>query len=579
MKAYRYILALLCSCAAFSCTDLSENLYDQVDSKNYYNSETDVIRAVFRPFEHAYWSVQPRHVLQELTADQVATWKKDDWWEDGGRWSRLHYHNWTIEEETFKTEWEACYQGIMQCNYIMDDLASLDCKKFGMTQERFDALSSQSRTLRAWFYLRLLDEFRNVPLAISSDASKNSESNVSGETLFSFVETELKECLDLLPVKVGAAGNGLNQGQWTKAAAAALLVRLYLNAEVYIGQDKYEECAKYAQSIIDGEYGSYDIEETWDKVFDWDNENSREILFGFPSSKGYVHYVYSGDTFWWTVPARQVSYYFGDIEAMSVNGDHNCKYRLTPSLAPDGTPYTTSLGRPVAKFKKYPEDYRLKMYKNLGNSTREGMMLFGYIEYIEGGIVKRVTSPEGGYDLYLRDAVGQFKNTPPEENPKGLTSDMTHGDHSSGWGYIKYPFYSDEDEGQLEADWVEIRLPEIYYSLAECKLRKGDASGAAKLLNYVRRRNYPEDVVNEYLYEPEGPVALDEQEMLDEWGREFLAEGRRRTDLIRFGVFGGGDWWDKSADADDHTEIFPLHRDVLNANPKLNQNDGYPRPE
>ena len=90
MKAYKYILAVIGSCIVFSCTDLSENLYDQVDSKNYYNTEMDVIRAVFRPFEHAYWSVQPRHVLQELTADQVATWKKDDWWEDGGRWSRLH---------------------------------------------------------------------------------------------------------------------------------------------------------------------------------------------------------------------------------------------------------------------------------------------------------------------------------------------------------------------------------------------------------------------------------------------------------------------------------------------------------
>ena len=81
------------------------------------------------------------------------------------------------------------------------------------------------------------------------------------------------------------------------------------------------------------------------------------------------------------------------------------------------------------------------------------------------------------------------------------------------------------------------------------------------------------------MYAPEGSVILDEAEMLDEWGREFLAEGRRRTDLIRFGAFCGGDWWDKTADQDKHFEIFPLHRDVLNANPKLNQNEGYPRPE
>ena len=579
MKAYKYILAVIGSCIAFSCTDLSENLYDQVDSNNYYNTEMDVIRAVFRPFEHAYWSVQPRHVLQELTADQVATWKKDDWWEDGGKWSRLHYHNWTIEEEYFKTEWEACFQGIMQCNYIMDDLTTLDCESLGMTQEKFDALASQCRTLRAWFYLRLLDEFRNVPLAVSSDVTKNTDTNVSPQTLFDFIETELLECIDLLPVKTGADGNGLDQGQWTKAAAAALLVRLYLNAEVYVGTPRYDDCAYYAKAIINREYGSYDIEATWDKVFDWDNENSKEILFGFPSSKGFIHYVYAGDTFWWTVPARQVSYYFDDVKAMSVNGDHNCKYRLAPSLAPDGKPYTTTLGRPVAKMKEYPEDYRLKMYRNLGNSTREGMMLYGYLEYTENGVNKKVSSPEGGYDLYLRDAVAQFKDTPPEEAPSSLVSDMLHGDHNSGWGYVKYPFYTDEDEGQLEADWVEIRLPEIYYSLAECELRSGNVSEAGKLLNYVRKRNYPTEVVDQYLYQPEGPVVLDEQELLDEWGREFLAEGRRRTDLIRFGVFGGGDWWDKEADADAHTEIFPLHRDVLNANPKLQQNEGYPRPE
>ena len=579
MKAYKYILAVIGSCIAFSCTDLSENLYDQVDSNNYYNTEMDVIRAVFRPFEHAYWSVQPRHVLQELTADQVATWKKDDWWEDGGKWSRLHYHNWTIEEEYFKTEWEACFQGIMQCNYIMDDLTTLDCESLGMTQEKFDALASQCRTLRAWFYLRLLDEFRNVPLAVSSDVTKNTDTNVSPQTLFDFIETELLECIDLLPVKTGADGNGLDQGQWTKAAAAALLVRLYLNAEVYVGTPRYDDCAYYAKAIINREYGSYDIEATWDKVFVCDNENSKEILFGFPSSKGFIHYVYAGDTFWWTVPARQVSYYFDDVKAMSVNGDHNCKYRLAPSLAPDGKPYTTTLGRPVAKMKEYPEDYRLKMYRNLGNSTREGMMLYGYLEYTENGVTKKVSSPEGGYDLYLRDAVAQFKDTPPEEAPSSLVSDMLHGDHNSGWGYVKYPFYTDEDEGQLEADWVEIRLPEIYYSLAECELRSGNVSEAGKLLNYVRKRNYPAEVVEEYMYQPEGPVVLDEQELLDEWGREFLAEGRRRTDLIRFGVFGGGDWWDKEADADAHTEIFPLHRDVLNANPKLQQNEGYPRPE
>lgn len=573
MRTFNILITGICLTLFASCTDLSETLFDQVGSDNYYNTQMDIIRAVYRPFEHAYWSVQSRQVIQELSADQIAAWKKDDWWEDGGRWSRLHYHTWTIEEEQFKTEWEACFKGIMQCNYVMDDLDRLNPADFNLSDSDFAALTCQCRTMRAWFYLRLLDEFRNVPLAVSSDVTKNSESNVSPQELFSFIESELTDCVDKLPVKTGVAGNGVNQGQWNKASAAALLVRLYLNSEIYIGQAKFNECAQIARKIIAGEYGAYSLEKTWD------NDNSPEIIFGFPSAKGYNHYVYAGDTFWWTVPARQVSYYFDDMEVTSLNGDHNCKYRLAPSLSPDGKPYNTSLGCTVAKFKKYPKDYRLLKYRNLGNSTREGMMLFGYLEYMNGGSLLRVTSPEGGYDLYLRDAVASFKNTAPDESPADLTSDMLHGDHSSGWAYVKYPFYSDSDEGQLEADWAEIRLPEIYYSLAECEFRDGNTSEAAKLLNKVRRRNYPEADVEEYLYIPEGPVVLDEQELLDEWGREFLSESRRRTDLIRFGKFCNGVWWDKQPDADTHTIIFPLHRDVLNANPKLEQNEGYPRPE
>ena len=35
------------------CTDLSETVYSDVMSDNYYNTKTDVIRAALRPFEHA----------------------------------------------------------------------------------------------------------------------------------------------------------------------------------------------------------------------------------------------------------------------------------------------------------------------------------------------------------------------------------------------------------------------------------------------------------------------------------------------------------------------------------------------
>ena len=55
MKFLKNIMIATASVLALgSCTNLDETLYDQVGSDNYYNTKMDVIRAVFRPFEHAY---------------------------------------------------------------------------------------------------------------------------------------------------------------------------------------------------------------------------------------------------------------------------------------------------------------------------------------------------------------------------------------------------------------------------------------------------------------------------------------------------------------------------------------------
>lgn len=575
MKLSRYLAGLFLATATLAgCTDLDETLYDQVGSQNYYNTKMDVVRATFRPFEHAFWSIQSRHVLNELTADQLITPTRDGWWDDGGKWRRLHYHTWTVEDGDAQTEWNGCFQGIMQANYVIEDLQTLSPEKFGFSQEEFDNLKGQCRVLRAWFYLRLLDAFRNIPLAVSyNDVSKNSEGQVKPEVIFEFIEKELQESIHLLQQKENLGGNGIRQGQWTKAGAAALLVRLYLNAEKYTGTARYSDCTKYAQEIMDGKYGKYELAANWDAPFDWNNDACDEVIFAFPSSPGYTFWHYQGDTYWWTVPA-QASYYFNDTKAKA--GGHNCKYACSPSYDLSGNLYNYTLGMPVQKFRQYPEDVRLKLYKNLGNNTREGLFLFGELEYTdENGQTKKVTSPNNDYTLCIRDAVGPFKGLPEGQYPENKESNLTSGDHNSGWHFCKYPFYADTDTEQMESDFVEIRLAEVAYSLAEAKFRQGDKEGAALLLNSVRKRNYPQESWANNLYAPEGAAQLTEEELLNEWGREFFAESRRRVDLVRFGKFNTGTWWDKQADADNHTEIFAITRDVLNANPHLVQNPGY----
>lgn len=580
MKAINKILSagmgvLLAVSTLGSCTNLDEKLYDQVASQNYYNTKNDVIRATFRPFEHAFWSIQSRHVLNELSADQLITPTRDGWWDDGGKWRLLHYHQWNVEDGgDAQTEWNGCFQGIMQCNTVIEDLETLSPGQFGFSQAEFDNLKAQCRVLRAWFYLRLLDEFRNVPLAVSfNDVSKNTETQVPPRQIFELIETDLTECLPLLTEKTTLGSNAAIQGQWTKAGAAALLVRLYLNAKIYIGEERYTDCERVAQAILNGEYGQYAVADRWDAAFDWDNDACDEVIFGFPAAPGYSYWHYQGDTYWWTVPAR-ARYYLNDSKCKA--GDHNTKYAASPSYAPNGELYTYQLGMPVMKFRKYPSDVRLKLYKNLGNSKREGMFVFGYLEYVdENGVTKRVQAPESPYDLYIRDAVGRFQSLSPDRWLPQSSSTLRDGDHNSGWHFVKYPFYTDDDAHQMESDYTEIRLPEVIYSLAECKLRAGKKTEAARLLNSVRRRNYPEADLGTVLYAPDGTANLDMDEMLDEWGREFFAESRRRIDLIRFDKFSSGTWWDKTPDADKHTEIFPIMRPILSANTKLVQNPGY----
>ena len=107
--------------------------------------------------------------------------------------------------------------------------------------------------------------------------------------------------------------------------------------------------------------------------------------------------------------------------------------------------------------------------------------------------------------------------------------------------------------------------------LAECKWRDGDVDGAADLINDVRKRNFPgqEDP------DPCDASNLDEWRMLDEWGIEFLGEGRRRTDLLRWNKFVEENWWDHKATGNANLKLFPIPNDAISGNPLIEPNPGY----
>ena len=73
-----------------------------------------------------------------------------------------------------------------------------------------------------------------------------------------------------------------------------------------------------------------------------------------------------------------------------------------------------------------------------------------------------------------------------------------------------------------------------------------------------------------------------EEDILDEWCREFYVEGRRRSDLVRFDRFTGGKYlWDWKGGApngtsvDPHFNVFPIPYDECLNNKNLTQNEEY----
>jgi starch-binding outer membrane protein, SusD/RagB family len=565
---YKYFGTLIISCILFlsnGCTKLDEKPFDRITSANFLQTRDDVVRDFLRSFEHGYWSIQGNGLFyaQELPTDELMTPNRDGDWFDGGLFQRLHYHTWTTQDGYTSGMWNALYQGISLATNSLEDIEAVDIVKVNITKAEQDDFIGELKTLRAWYNLRALDLYRNIPIVTKIKGEVLTPKQATPQETFDFIEKELKDAIPGLPTRQSLGQYAI--GRWTKGGAAALLMRLYLNAKVYIGVDKFTECAAVCQEILNNTYGDYALESRWDAPFDYTNSQSSEVIFGFPSTLAQTHWQYSGDMYFWMAP-HQAQNLFGFTDL----GGMNTRYALQPGRDVDSVEYSFTLGKPFIKFQKYSDDIRLKQYKNLGNSKRQGMFLMGYLPYYKDST--QFVKSNRGYTIFARDQVGFFKDLPPGTKPADKESNMNHADDNSGIWPAKYPIYPSKDPNTLASSYAEIRLAEVYYSLAECKYRAGDKAGAAVLLNAVRQRYYPAG--SSSLYKPDGSQ-LNDQEMLDEWGREFLVEGRRRTDLIRWDKFNTGTWWDKQPDADDHTKIYPIGQDVFNLSPQLIQNPGY----
>lgn len=134
----------------------------------------------------------------------------------------------------------------------------------------------EARVLRALAYYHLMDLFGKAPFVTENDAIGTAGPEYNRQQIFTYIETELNEVLPDLK-----APRTNEYGRLDKSFANMILAKMYLNAEVYIGQAKNQECMdKCAEIIASG----YTLNSNYLNNFKADNHTSSEMIFSLQSN-------------------------------------------------------------------------------------------------------------------------------------------------------------------------------------------------------------------------------------------------------------------------------------------------------
>ena len=558
----KHIIAVTVGAAALcapSC-DLDEKFYSEVTPDTFFTSPESTYAVLCRPFTHWKWYIgADRWYLQELSTDEMVCPKRGSDWYNSGEYYRLHYHTWSPDDRFVVNTYDGTTGGISRALEAKSDLQGVDYNAIGLNDAVKADHINQLNAITAYFYMRGLDYFGGMPIYYSVDDDLCARS--TARETYAHIETLLKDAIPALSKKttLGASEDGYIK----QAAAAALLAQLYFNAVAYIGEEHFDECAEICRDIIGGVYGTYELDKTWYGPHCFDNNTSPEVIWTVPSENSKVEWNWYFKYFY-----HYSSYEYFGIETAGYNG-----FMLTPSLDPQGRYYTQwKLGNPYQKFND--KDLRKKPYRYLGSRKYEGMFLVGDQTNPNNPSQQCLGQKEySGKVINLVDQVARFSEVGTKYNSVAeLTSTMADGEENSGVRLVKAPQPNLDDKLlRWNPDCPVIRLSEIYYMLAECELRAGDKKTAAGLINQVRGRNFEGGA------DPNPVTAdnLDEYRMLDEWMIEFLGEGRRRTDLIRWDKFVTESWWDHTPLNDKNKNLFPIPNSAISANNLIEQNPGY----
>jgi hypothetical protein len=209
--------------------------------------------------------------MQELASDIAHCC-----WNDPGI-PDFNHISWAASSPWVKGSYYRLYYQINVANAFLRETTDEKLSERGCSDQvktKIRQYRAEARFMRALMYQYALDLYRNVPFVDeNSPIGSIRPQQIMKEELFKYIESEMQACESDLADPV--VGWNENYGHVNKACMWAALSRLYLNAETYVGENRYTDCITYCKKVIGA---GYQLEENYGDMFKADNDHSKEMI-------------------------------------------------------------------------------------------------------------------------------------------------------------------------------------------------------------------------------------------------------------------------------------------------------------
>jgi starch-binding outer membrane protein, SusD/RagB family len=258
-----------------SCSDFLETYpMDSPSDKTFLANETEIRMAVVSCYTNLYtaWEGMPFFLAFEELSDNA-------WDRNTNDVQKLSQGANDATSSFARDVWRSCYSGISRCNYLINKLSDVK----GVNATVVSQAKAEAQFLRAYYYSYLIDLYGDVPLILETITLDKAElPRNPKEEVLNQIFKDYDEAASVL-----ATTNNPTSGRPSRLAAYALKARIALYNE------KWDVAIGAASEVMKYEGTEARIDPSFQNLFTYEGQTSKEILFSIQYLFGYrVHPIF-----------------------------------------------------------------------------------------------------------------------------------------------------------------------------------------------------------------------------------------------------------------------------------------------